>query len=159
MDKYYLALVKGSVYEKQQIRGYLLKNHQSNTVQISKNMPAEGEAAYIETIYEPMRRLQDEKYNYTLLRVKLVTGRTHQIRSHLAFVGHPLVGDRKYGDRALNQWVSEQYQMRHQFLHAAEVKFPLSEEIPEGVAGKSFQAPLPLSLKSILDKLHDESKE
>ncbi len=61
---------------------------------------------------------------FSLVAVTLPTGRTHQIRAHLAHVGHPLVGDEKYGDFSLNKVLARQMGCRRLFLHAAALTFP-----------------------------------
>lgn len=67
---------------------------------------------------------------YTLLTVELVTGKTHQIRAHLASTGHPLLSDTKYGDNKLNRRMQSEYSLHHQLLHAGRVCFPEEAEGP-----------------------------
>jgi len=69
-------------------------------------------------VFRPLRRLG----NYTLLSAQLMTGRTHQIRVHLAHLGFPIVGDDKYGDFALNKALAKQG-LKRMFLHAERVRF------------------------------------
>jgi 23S rRNA pseudouridine1911/1915/1917 synthase len=78
-----------------------------------------------------------------LVRCKILTGRTHQIRVHLAFIGAPVVGDTVYGYR------KQRVKLKRQFLHAAELAFnhPVTGE------RLSFEAPLPIALQNLLDKL------
>ena len=86
----------------------------------------------------------------TLLKVLLVTGRTHQIRAHLSSVGHPILGDHKYGDPVLNARVKEEYHLTHQLLHAAILTFPKLEGTLAYLSGRTFQAPLPKKFARIL---------
>ncbi len=83
----------------------------------------------------------------TLLRVHLLTGRTHQIRVHLAFIGAPVVGDRVYG------YSKQRLKLKRQFLHATYLSFdhPITHE------RMVFESPLPAGLKNILDKLREPS--
>jgi 23S rRNA pseudouridine1911/1915/1917 synthase len=81
--------------------------------------------------------------NTTLLEVSIDTGRTHQIRVHLAFIGHPIVGDQIYG-RAR----SADPQLQRQFLHASALAF----ELPDGTALR-LEAPLPDELQMVLEDL------
>ena len=76
---------------------------------------------------------------FTLLRVNIETGRTHQIRVHLASIGHPVVCDALYGDKKFNAEFREKYGLKRQFLHAARVE----------IDGKVYEAPLPEDLQSL----------
>ena len=60
---------------------------------------------------------------FTLLKVELITGKTHQIRAHLASIGHPLIGDFKYGDKKINQEMKQRFGLKDQLLHCTEVVF------------------------------------
>ena len=113
IDKYYLCLVKGKITQEQEIKGYLKKDEGTNKVEIL-DIPKDDSYSYIETKYIPVCS-SDE---YTLLKVKLVTGKTHQIRAHLAYNNHPLVGDTKYGDKKCNAFFKEKYKLKHQLLHS-----------------------------------------
>lgn len=148
MEKYYLALVKGEMKKKQKIKGYLKKDAATNTVTVTEHEVPDS--SYIETAYEPLKCAG----GYTLLKVELITGRTHQIRSHLSFTGHPIVGDGKYGNKRVNEVFRKEHGLRYQFLHAYEVVFPKLGAPLEALSGKTIQAPLPEEKKRILKALH-----
>ncbi|HUW97728.1 MAG TPA: RluA family pseudouridine synthase [Acidiferrobacter sp.] len=87
----------------------------------------------------------------TLVEVRLVTGRTHQVRVHAAHIGHPVVGDERYADAAENAaW--RKRGLNRMFLHAARLSFP------HPVTGTVLQiaAPLPLDLQRVLERLDGE---
>lgn len=150
LGKYYLCLVKGSLVQKKFIKGYLHKEEKCNKVVI-KETPFPG-AGPIETSYEPLAGNGE----MTLLRVHLITGRTHQIRSHLSYEGHPILGDPKYGDQEWNQFFYRKYGLRSQLLHAAWLKIPKIEGTLGYLSGRQFFAPLPKQFADILKKEHLE---
>ena len=86
------------------------------------------------------------------MEVHLITGRTHQIRAHLASEGHPILGDYKYGTEAINRYYKERYQLSSQLLHAYRLEMPDQIEGLEQLAGKIFLAPLPKKFEQIVER-------
>ena len=139
MHKYYAACVAGQITEGRHIEGWLYKDEKTNKVTILQNEVPEAQR--IITEYRP----KESNLDVTLLEVLLVTGRSHQIRAHLASIGHPIIGDTKYGDRNINRYYQERYGIRSQMLHAAKVVFPEHMSgVLEYLSGQTFTAPLPL---------------
>lgn len=145
LKKYYLCLVRGRVEKSMRIRGWLQKDEKTNKVSIhaQKRGPKD---LFIETEYRPVALYRDT----TLLEVHLVTGRTHQIRAHLAGTGHPIVGDYKYGDRRQNDRWKRDWGLDSQLLHAYRLVFPDLSGPLSYLSGKTFEAPLPDLFSSIL---------
>jgi 23S rRNA pseudouridine1911/1915/1917 synthase len=96
------------------------------------------------TKYEVIKYFGD----YTYVKVLLLTGRTHQIRVHFSEIGHPLVGDKVYGNRRKNNIFKEEYGLERQFLHSGEIEVELPNK-----QKKHFKAELPNDLKDILSKI------
>ncbi|HIU32785.1 MAG TPA: RluA family pseudouridine synthase [Candidatus Caccousia avistercoris] len=122
LQKRYLCIVYGHMEQPEALlTGYLEKNEAQNRVYISQK-PSPG-AKSIRTRY----RVLEEKSKFSLLEVELLTGRTHQIRAHLASVGHPLAGDGKYGTNAVNRETG----FRFQALYSYKLKFTFTT--PAGI--------------------------
>ncbi|MCD8222254.1 MAG: RluA family pseudouridine synthase [Clostridiales bacterium] len=152
LHKYYLCVVRGEIRGKRQIDGYLKKDQKTNQVTVIDH--EEPDAARILTEYEPVAWTD----GYTLLKVLLLTGRTHQIRAHLAAEGMPIVGDYKYGDAGVNEEVRKRYRVQSQMLHSYELVFPDREEIRDiagdtdafdNLAERAFFAPVPAEFQRI----------
>ena len=118
IQKFYRAIVSRPMSEDAYLSGYLIKDEKNNMVEVRKEK-TEGSSA-IETSYHVIRSFS----NATYLEIHLITGKTHQIRAHLASIGHPVVGDMKYGNAKTNQYFYEEYRISHQLLHAYRVGFP-----------------------------------
>lgn len=147
LEKWYLCLVNGRLEDAQTLDGWLVKNEASNTVRVIANEEEAKEGAVcIQTAYEPLVSGD----GLTLLAVKLITGKSHQIRAHLASIGHPLIGDGKYGDRGRNAKFRERYGLSFQLLHAQRIVFQTMKEPLSYLNGTEICAPLPKRFGEIL---------
>ena len=144
LRKRYLCLVNGVLKGEQRIEGHLTKDEKTNQVTIHRT-PVEGSVPIV-TVY---RNLLDND-QVTLLEVELITGKSHQIRAHLASIGHGIIGDMKYGDPSVNKAFVDRYGLRIQLLHAWKLNFPnMSEEFAR-LSRKEFTASVPPIMKRVL---------
>lgn len=162
IEKHYRCLVKGWIQKPQMIDGWLLKEEKDNRVQISgMKLP---KSKYIKTSYTPLACYQRKSSShgedclkktgmeemagdmdiFTLLDVHLITGRSHQIRAHLAWVGHPIVGDNKYGDKKTNDFFARRFHIHAQMLQAYRLKLS---------GGREFEAPFTAEFERVLGKI------
>ena len=148
LQKYYLCLVQGRVEKGAKVSGYLVKDEGNNRVTVKKEK-MDG-AARIITAYEPVGTGCLRGQEYTLLKVELITGKSHQIRAHLQSIGHPVVGDAKYGEKAVYGLFREEFGVRYQLLHAWKLKLGQPEYLPEKYRGMEFTAPLPEQFVRVL---------
>lgn len=139
--KYYRCIVKGEVKKAETVDGYLLKDEKTNKVQILKEK-RQG-ASEIHTAYRPLK----SENGLTLLEVHLITGRTHQIRAHLSSIGHPILGDPKYGDRKL----SEKYHVKYQLLHACRLELEGFTGEFSKYNGMCIEAEIPKTFEKVMN--------
>lgn len=122
IQKYYRAIVSGNLNEELTLKGYIKKDEKSNKVTFSE-IEIEG-SDYIETGVKPI----ESQNGLTLVEIHLITGKTHQIRLHLSTIGHPILGDMKYGNPMVNKKYYESHKVNHQLLHAYRLQFPDGKE-------------------------------
>ena len=135
IDKLYLAAVHGIPKRREDtLTGYLLKDEKLNKVRVYDSNPPRG-AKNIITKYKVIAQRGSD----ALVEVELLTGRTHQIRAHMAHIGHPLIGDGKYGvnkgDRANGYKFQALYSYKLRFAFKGE------ETVLEYLNGKEFSIP------------------
>lgn len=144
VDKYYLAIVKGQFTKPCRGSGWIVKDEKKNQVAFLETKQEGAEP--IETAYEPV----DIGEKVSLIKVHLLTGKTHQIRVHLASLGFPIVGDTKYGNIEINREFRQKYRVQDQLLHAYELAFHTVPKPLDYLSNKKFQAPLPVIFQKVL---------
>ena len=143
VDKFYFALVKGNLKkDKGTISESLTR---TDAAKGSKMKVGESGKDAKEAITH--YRVKQHYEGYDLVKIKLETGRMHQIRAHFASIGHPLLGDSRYGDFALNREAKKELGLHRLFLHSCRLEFVWKGE------RKVFDCPLPHELQSVIDKL------
>lgn len=136
--KFYRMFVKGQVVKEELLEGYLVKDESNNKSHLLKG--DEGmKGSPVKTRYYPVSRFRDR----TLVEAELITGKPHQLRIHMAGIGHPVLGDYKYGDRTFNDRYKRQYQINSQLLCACRLEFPKLEGTFEGLSRRVIEIPLP----------------
>ena len=139
IGKFYHAIVWGRTPDTVDERAWFRKDTGKNRAEFFRG-PGEGRSE-VHTAFRTLRR----SGGYSLLEVDLLTGKTHQIRAHLAYLGWPVLGDPKYGPRKKNDAVSAKRQM----LHAIRLEFP-EDHVPSGLADGSVTAPYPEDFRKAL---------
>jgi RluA family pseudouridine synthase len=136
LDKYYLTIVHGRMHGEGQISGMVERDEASNRTRVvdPSNQP-QSESSQLKEAFTNYEVLKSNA-EYSLVEVELISGRTHQIRAHFQSIGHPLLGDIKYGGKAYGD-------VNHQLLHAWRIELP---------DNRSFKAPLPPQFRNALKR-------
>ena len=143
VEKFYFALVKGNLKkEKGTIDESLTRTDAAKGSKMKVGETGKDAQKAI-THY----RVKQHYEGYDLVKIKLETGRMHQIRAHFASIGHPLLGDTRYGDFALNREAKKMLGLHRLFLHSCRLEFVWQGE------RKVFDCPLPKELQSVINQL------
>ena len=132
ISKFYLCVVHSRPQKRSAtLKDFLIKNNNTNTVRVLKN-PIKG-AKEIITVYTTVE--YNPSRDISLLEVELITGRTHQIRAHMASIGNPLLGDGKYGSIEKDKRLG----YKHQALYSYKLRFGVSDDSLSYLNGKEFK--------------------
>lgn len=148
LEKIYLTIASGRIDEPLKLSDMMVKDEERNMVRIGK------EGKIMQTSLFPVA-VSSGGRAFTLAEVSIRTGRTHQIRVQLAEAGHPIIGDAKYGDRKVNEYVKTKYGLTTQLLHAFRLKFvSCREDGPLAyLQGREFICPPPERFRRIKEDL------
>ncbi len=149
IHKKYISLVCGEILEDGEVDAPMRKNYPSTKVVICPTKDGGKEAL---TKYHVLENLKD----FTLLELSLITGRTHQIRVHMSYIRHHVVGDGKYGDFKVNNLLKKKYGFENQFLHAYKLSFDTLKKPLAYLSNKTFTAPLNEEYITLLEKIKNE---
>ena len=150
LEKKYYALVYGN-FQKTELQEHLLEKDRG------RNKALESERGKrVKSAFEKLAWVESGEGPLSLLSVQIFTGKTHQIRTQLSLLSHPIVGDDKYGDTRKNSRLRKTLPLSYQLLHAYSLRFP---KLPESsvlfsLAEKCFFAPLPKEYFEILKSFH-----
>ena len=146
IEKHYITLVSGVIEEDGVVDAPLRKSFERKKMVVA---PLKSGAKPAITKYHVIEKYKD----YSLLDVQLLTGRTHQIRAHMSYIRHHVVGDIKYGDYKVNNIFKREFGFENQFLHAFKLKFLDIKGPLNYLKNKEFSVDLPPELQEILKKL------
>ena len=149
IEKSYMTICKGKLTKQQELVGYVKKIDNEDRVRFVKK--DDKDALMMKTIVKPIRTTND----FSLVEVKIITGRMHQIRIHLSSIDHPVIGDRKYGDFALNKQMKQQFGLNNQLLHAYKINFVDPFGSLSYLKGKIIICPKPTQFKKIEKSLFE----
>lgn len=142
LRKDYMAIVKNRIADGRK-QAWIAKDSDRNLSKIYESSGDDRLPIVMET------RTIESNGLYSLLELNLITGRSHQLRAHLAYMGSPIVGDRKYGSREVNEWFDNKYALKFQYLYAYKVTFLETDEYLNYLQGKVITVKLPPLFKHI----------
>lgn len=152
IQKYYLCIVKGELTSIKKEVGFLYKDESKNQVKVLSKESYEllskieqEDYCSIQTKYRPLCCHK----GVTLLEIQLLTGKPHQIRAHLAFLGYPIAGDQKYGNLQWNEQLKREYGVSSQMLHAYRLVFPELSQKFKGLSKREIYCKPPQLFEKI----------
>lgn len=149
IKKYYEAMIKGKIKEGL-YEGYILKDMKNN-MSIVYDIPKK----YTKKISMGVKVIQTCG-TYSLVELELITGRSHQLRAHLAHLGNPIIGDAKYGIAKLNSFFYNKYGLKYQYLYAYKLNFRDCPDHLKYMENKTISEGLPPVFKKIKNDVFDK---
>jgi RluA family pseudouridine synthase len=139
LAKYYVTIVEGKLAGEGTLSGDLIRDEKNNRTRVLNDAEAERKPEVAEQAKSAITnyRVLQTGAAYSLVEVELISGRTHQIRSHFQDIGHSLLGDIKYGGKRYGD-------INYQLLHAWRIVLP---------DGREFKAPLPHEMRTVADRI------
>lgn len=147
IEKRYTLLVRGTTSERGEINYPLIKDSNKKMVKVGTIQKGAKPAL------TRFHRIKSYTCGFSLVEAELLTGRTHQLRVHFAAIGHPIIGDSKYGDFKVNENFEKLYGLKNQFLHASYFKFDKIDGVLSYLSGKEFNSSLPEKEQKILSSI------
>ena len=147
IEKRYTLLVRGTTSERGEINYPLIKDSNKKMVKVGTIQKGAKPAL------TRFHRIKSYTCGLSLVEAELLTGRTHQLRVNFAAIGHPIVGDSKYGDFKVNENFEKLYGLKNQFLHASYFKFDKIDGVLSYLSGKEFNSSLPEKEQKILSSI------
>ena len=151
IEKHYLTLVEGNLYGEGKIDIPLHKDIKTNMV---RETPINQGGKSAITLYKVLNNFN----NYTFLDVQILTGRTHQIRAHMKAIGHPIIGDPKYGNFQLNKYFEKTYDLKSQLLHSYQIIFKIKDGELSYLNKIKFSCPLDEKFKEIISQINTKGE-
>ena len=145
VEKYYLTIVKGKITRPNTLINFMQKDKTKNKIHIKNNQI--GEKIILK--YKPLVF----NNNFSLLEIKLITGKSHQIRAQLKNINHPIIGDKKYGNNKINIFFKNKFSLNYQLLHAYKINF-----LPNKFINQTIMSQPPKLFLTIKKFLFDDIK-
>lgn len=142
IKKFYTALVRGKLHDGL-YEAYIQKDHDNNISKISDSPGKDTKKIAMEV------KTIETCGTYSLLEIELLTGRSHQLRAHLSYLGHPIIGDSKYGNKKINSFFYNKFGLNYQYLYAYKLIFRDCAEKFSYMGNKTISESLPPIFRKI----------